>query len=88
MGGFKLKGPNVLIKYVNKSEMDCLCSGLKININAEQEKKFIGKSSMTLKEFHDIFENKYTKYHIYVSDSESDSRSDDDIVIYYKITNL
>jgi len=74
MGGFELTGPTKKIKYVYTSSLRCKCLGLRIDISKEQEDKFIGKTSMTLNEFHSIFDNKYTKYHVYVANSKDMSK--------------
>ncbi len=70
MGGFELHGPTKKIKYVYTSDLRCKCSGLRMDISKEQEDKFIGKTSMTLAEFHSIFDNQYEKTHIYVPNSK------------------
>lgn len=72
MGGFTLNGPNNIIQYVYTSDIRCKCMGLCVDITDSEEKKFIGKHSMTLDEFHRIFDNKYlSEYiHIYVPDRQ------------------
>lgn len=66
MGGFTLHGPTKTIKYLHKTSARCKCPGLHANITKEQEDRFIGRESMTLAEFHNIFNNMYIKEHIHI----------------------
>lgn len=70
MGGFNFEGPTKIIKYKHMSKIRCNCPGVITSITKEQEDKFIEKenSSMTLEEFHSIFENKYINSHIHIRD--------------------
>ncbi len=82
MGGFTLFGPNVTIEYVHTSDIRCKCLGLRVSITEEQEKKFMGNNTITLDEFHKIFDNKYIDYHIYVSNSTQEDSNKQKLLNY------
>ena len=71
MGGFYITGPTKTIKYKHMTNISCKCPGEFIDATQEQEDKFVGKTSMTLEEFHSIFDNKYIKSHIHVHDPKA-----------------
>lgn len=72
MGGFKLTGPNYVFEYVYESDLRCACSGLRMVITDEQEKKLLntGKRVISAKEFHAIFDDKHVDVHTYVGEKE------------------
>lgn len=85
MGGFRLTGPTHTILSVNTSMMGCLCVPLCIDITAEQEKAFLGKTLMSVVEFHKIFQNKYKKsYHVYEGDETNEKKQ----VVTYECTAI
>ena len=66
MGGFTLTGPTKIIKSVNKDNIYCKCKGLIINISQEIQDIFEKNNNcfLSYKQFHEIFNNEYTSYHI------------------------
>lgn len=67
MGGFKLNGPTATIDYVYETPWRCKCYGLRIDITDTQEAEFMKRGgAISLKEFHALFNNKFTKSHVWV----------------------
>lgn len=68
MGGFTLTGPRFIISK-NMKNKNCLCLGMRKDINEQIENEFLYDTKITKKNFNKLFPD-YKNYHITINNED------------------